>query len=217
MVSERNRREPSIYRELAAPRSPSSRSSSVDMVGGAYSALLAGYFHPYHSLPEAHDLADQNLGSHCGSRGSGRSRRRGWYSMVLCDFAGGSCRVFRTQGKRGGNNSTQTKPRRVNLSILVATVSASAWGLHAVVEVVRLCRPTADLVNGLRRRTVEPRTRWAFRPLRCRSTCLYRGDEPQAIEVASLALPTLWMRFSWFVVETMDAQELRLLRLTKGK
>jgi hypothetical protein len=35
--------------------------------------------------------------------------------------------------------------------------------------------------------------------------------------VDSLALSALWMRFSWLVVEAMDAEKLRLLRLTKGR
>ena len=194
---EHHRRDHSNSRQVTTARSSSSRASSVDMDGGTYSALLADYFDAYHSLFETHDLADKNLGSHCGSRGSGRSRSRGWDCMVLCDFARGSCCVFRTQGEREGNNSAQTKARCVSLSILVATVSASAWRLHAVVEVVRLHRRTADLVNGLRSKTVEPHTGWTLRSLRRGCTFLYRGDEPQTIEVASLALPTLWMRFSW--------------------
>jgi hypothetical protein len=50
-----------------------------------------------------------------------------------------------------------------------------------------------------------------------RFPCLYRGHVHQTVQVASLAMSTMWMRVPWFMVEAVNAENLRLLRLAKGR
>jgi len=58
---------------------------------------------------------------------------------------------------------------------------------------------------------------WSPCPLFLRCACLNRDDEPQAIEMDSLALSTLWVCIPWFVVDAMAAEEVRRLRPAKRR
>ena len=94
----------------------------------------------------------------------------------------------------------------------MANVSQPAWRFHAVVEVVRRFMRNADFDLGFRGQNAEDCSDWFLRFLRCRGSFLNWCDEPQAIEVASLALSTLRMCLPWFLGEAVVAEKVRLLR-----
>jgi hypothetical protein len=132
--------------------------------------------------------------------------------MVSRYFTGRRSLILRAQRERAGSRATQAQPRRDSIPIIMANVSQPAWRFHAVVEVVRRFIPNADFDLGFRGQNAEDCSDWFLRFLRCRGSFLNWCDEPQAIEVASLALSTLWMCFPWFLGEAVVAEKVRLLR-----
>jgi hypothetical protein len=127
------------------------------------------------------------------------SRGPSWDAMVSRYFTGRDSLIFRAQKERAGRGATQAEPRRGSIPIIMANVSQPAWRFHALVEVVRRFIPNAYFDRGFRGQNAEDCSDWSLRFLPCRGSFLNWCDELQAIEVASLALSTLWMCFPWFL------------------